>query len=201
MRRGRSQVLLVLLALTLCLAGLAACGDEDSASTSAEAQREAQTKADAEVRAHNAEVMKEYRERRAAEKPTEEEVEAQETASDFYAILGEDSGGAKRTTIDSSSFCDLMSERAVAQTVEYARVSSGIAQEWDCERTVAFLVIRSKRSGGFKGVKQAKVIGVNAEGDRATATVRFGNGPLTSIPLVKEDGEWKLAASPAGDNR
>jgi len=36
------------------------------------------------------------------------------------------------------------------------------------------------------------VIGVNAEGDRATGWMRFGKGSVTSMPLVREAGEWKL---------
>jgi hypothetical protein len=140
--------------------------------------------------------MREYRERQAAAEPSPEEVEAKQTASGFYEILATDKGGANRTTIDSVSFCELMSEEAVAQTVHYAKVSSGIAQEWDCQSAIELLVIRSKRTGGFKGIENAEVIGVNAQGDRATATVRFGEGPATSISLVKEDGEWKLGSSP-----
>lgn len=87
-----------------------------------------------------------------------------------------------------------MSEEAQAQTIHYAKVSSGIEQKWDCEAAVELLVIRSKRTGAFKGAQKAEVIGVNAQGERATATIRFGNGPATALPLVKEDGEWKLAA-------
>lgn len=58
------------------------------------------------------------------------------------------------------------------------------------------LVRRFKQAGGFERVRQAEVVGVNAEGDRAT--VRFGRGPLTTIPLVREDGEWKLGSSIPG---
>ena len=58
---------------------------------------------------------------------------------------------------------------------------------------VAWSVLCSERSSA---ARNAKIGAVNAEGDRATATVRFGKGaPLTSIPLVKEDGEWKLGSS------
>ena len=40
---------------------------------------------------------------------------------------------------------------------------------------------------------------MNVDGDRATASVRFGGkGPISTVALVKEDGEWKLAASPSG---
>jgi hypothetical protein len=197
--RGVLKSGLVLLIIALLAVGVSACGDDDSGSTtSAEAQREAQAEANAEVKAHNAEVMKEYKKRNAAAAPTEDEQEARESASDFYAILDEDEAprNLNKTTVDSEAFCDLMSEQAQTQTVHYAKVSSGIQQKWDCESAVDLLVIRSKRTGGFKGVKSAKVIGANAQGDRATATVQFGNGPATSIPLVKEDGEWKLAANP-----
>jgi hypothetical protein len=142
-------------------------------------------------------VREEYQQRRQAEAPTSEEDEAKRAAADFYTVLGEDKAAKdpNRTTIDTRSFCDLMSEEAIAQTIHYAKVSSGIQKQWDCESAVELLVIRSKRTGGFRGAQQARVIGVNTEGDTATATVQFGNGPATAIPLVRENGEWKLAAS------
>lgn len=195
----RSLALLVSIALA---AGLVACGGDDDSgsagSTNAAEARAERAGANAEVRAQNEKTMEEYRERQEAARPTEEEREAEQVATSFYDVLREDSvKSPNRTTIDSTSFCDLMSEEAVAQTIHYAKVSSGIAQKWDCESAVELLVVRSKRTGGFKGTKKATVIGVNAEGDQATATIKFGNGPATSVPLVKEDGEWKLAASPA----
>lgn len=195
----KSGVLLLLIALSA--AGIAACGDEEKQSSNpVEARLEAQAKERAEVKAQNEKTLKEYKGRKAA-KLTRDELEAKESADDFYAILSTDTGGANRTTIDSESFCDLMSAKAQAQTIEYAKISSSIQQEWDCETAVDLLVLRSKRTGGFKGVKGAEVIGVNAEGNRATATVRFGNGPATSIPLVKEDGDWKLAAAPSSSSK
>jgi hypothetical protein len=194
--RGAFKSGLVLLVVALLAVGASACGDDGDGSvstTSAEAQRKARAEA------RNAEVTKERRERNAAAAPTEDEQEARESVADFYAILGEDEvpGNRNRSAIDSASFCDLMSERAVAQMIRYAKVSSGVRQQWDCESAVDLLVIRSKRAGGFKRAQRARVIGVNAEDDRATATIQFGNGSATSIPLVKEDGEWKLAASTA----
>ena len=198
------------LALTL---GFAACGGGDGggapgsgsggdgapsdSSPSAEEAREKQEEADAEVRERNAEVRKEYRERQRAAAPTEQEVEAKASTEAFYEILGDDEGGKKRTTIDSAAFCELMTEQARRQTADYARQASGEAKDWDCERAIELLVLRAKQTGGFKHVRQAEVVGVNAEGDRATASVRFGKGPITSIALVREDGEWKLAASPS----
>lgn len=132
-------------------------------------------------------------------KLTENEKAAMDNAQRFYDILSEEKGDENKTEFDSAGFCELMSEKAREQTIEYARRSSGIDQEWNCENSVELLVLRSKRTGGFKQTRAAKVVGINVEGDRATATVRFGKGPLTSIPLVKEDGEWKLGASQSGE--
>jgi hypothetical protein len=149
-----------------------------------------------QLKARNEKVEREYQRRRAARAPSPEERKAERTATDFYEVLGSEEapGNPGRTTIDTASFCELMSEAAIAQTIRYAKVSSGIDQEWNCEAAVELLVLRAK-GGGFEDVSKAEVIGVNAKGERATATVRFGNGSVTSLPLVKEDGEWKLAAS------
>ncbi|HSK49735.1 MAG TPA: hypothetical protein VK889_04480 [Solirubrobacterales bacterium] len=211
--------------LAVLLAALApmACGGEEgeegTQSSAPEPKVEAEvTKPSPEVRAHNAAVRKEYRQRRAAEATTAEEreveAEVKQTATDFYAALGEDeavdgeaAGGEAAenpnlSAIDSASFCELMSEEAIAQTIHYAKVSSGIQQAWDCEAAVDLLVIRSKRAGGFGESQKAEVIAVNAEGERATATVRFGpKGAVTSIPMVKEDGEWKLAPAAVSPSR
>jgi hypothetical protein len=179
--------------------GLGACGAGGDSSPSASKVGTQPAQASPEVRAHAAEARKDYQQRLRAEAPTPAESEAREAATDFYAILGEEDAedNSDKTTIDSGSFCDLMSEQARAQTVSYAKASSGIAQEWDCESAVALLVIRSKRAGGLDALRQARVIAVNAQGERATATVRFGkDGPATSVAMVEEDGEWKLAASP-----
>lgn len=197
------RFVIALIAVALLGIGVGACGGEDSngpSESSSPAEVEAkQAELDAEVAAHNAEVRDELRERRAVARPTETEQAARQSAERFYEILATDRGGANRTTIDSESFCDLMSEEARAQTVHYAEVSSGLGQQWDCESAVDLLVIRSKRAGGFEGTQRAEVIGVNAEGDRATATIRFGAGQVTSVPLVREDGEWKLGASAVGE--
>jgi hypothetical protein len=155
----------------------------------------AQSQADAEVKANNEEVLEEYHRRQEAEAPSPEEEEAKQAAADFYAILGKDEADPNQTRVDSGSFCELMSAEAREQTIHYAEASSGIAKEWDCESAVELLVVRSKRAGAFKDLQEAKVIGVNADGEKATATVRFGNGPATAIALVREDGEWKLAAN------
>lgn len=115
--------------------------------------------------------------------------EAREAVDDVYDSLGGDTSG----------LCALMTPRAQRQTVRYAEVSSGIAKDWNCELAVQQLVARSKRSGGFKSVGRAEVVGINIEGDRATATIRIGDGPAASLPLARHHGEWKLDSSPAGE--
>jgi hypothetical protein len=100
--------------------------------------------------------------------------------------------------------CDLMSEDAKEQTIVYAERSAGLADiDWTCEKATGLLLRRARQSGGLKRSLRAKIVGVNVDGDRATASVRFGGkGPISSLPLVKEDGEWKLAASPSnGDEK
>jgi hypothetical protein len=99
-----------------------------------------------------------------------------------------------------TNVCDLMSKQAKRQTIVYAKRSAGLADvEWTCEKATGLLLRRARQSGGLKRSLRAEVVGVNVEGDRATASIRFGGkGPISSVPMVKEDGEWKLAASPSG---
>lgn len=109
--------------------------------------------------------------------------------------LDKASGNASLTKV-----CDLMSEEAQQQTIEYAKRSAGLADvKWNCENATGLLLRRASQTGGLKKSLRAKIVGVNVEGDRATASVRFGGkGAISTVPLVKEDGEWKLAASPSG---
>lgn len=101
-----------------------------------------------------------------------------------------------------AGMCELMSEEAKRQTITYASRSAGLADvDWTCEKATALLLRRTRESRALESTVAAEVIGVNAEGDRATASVRLGGrkSRVSSIPLVKEDGKWKLAASPGED--
>lgn len=99
--------------------------------------------------------------------------------------------------------CDLMSKEAQKQSIVYVKRSSGIADvEWTCEKATALLLRRSGQNGGLEKSLRAEVVGVNAEGDRATASIRFGGkGPISTVGLVKEDGRWKLAATPSASDQ
>jgi hypothetical protein len=102
-----------------------------------------------------------------------ETTEATAAVQQVYKAVGTKDGG---------SVCDLMTKADQKATAIYAQAKT-------CEEGFERLLVRSKRNGG--GGK-AKIIGVNVVGDRATATVQFGNGPATAVSLVKIDGAWKL---------
>jgi hypothetical protein len=100
-----------------------------------------------------------------------------------------------------AKLCDSMSSAARRETIRYSRQAAGLDDlEWTCEKAVALLIRRSNRDPSFpKRMARARVVAMNVEGDRATATVDFGGrSPLTTVALVREDGEWKLGSTPAG---
>jgi hypothetical protein len=106
---------------------------------------------------------------------------------------GAGTGGTGKT-VDAKAVCDLMTEKAQKETADYVRVKDAT-----CEQAFNLLLQRSKNAGTLDETVRARVIGVNVEGDRATATVQFGpRGAATAVPLVKEDGEWKLGGSLTG---
>ncbi len=100
-----------------------------------------------------------------------------------------------RSNASLAGVCDLMSEEAKRQTIVYVKRSAGLADvEWTCESATGLLLRRARTAGSLKRTIGTEVVGVNVDGDRATASVRSGRR-ITSVPLVKEDGKWKLAAS------
>lgn len=184
----RAVTLLNLAALS---AGLGACGGGDPGGPAA--AREI-SQIEGEVKANNERVREEYAERQQLAKPSAEEANAKRTASKLYATLSTGPDSEEGTSIDSASFCELMSEDAKREAVRYAEMSSRTEGSWSCEKAAELLIGRGEHLNESDGGRKAEVIGVNAEGDRATATVRLGDGPVTSVPLVKEDGEWKLGS-------
>ena len=92
-----------------------------------------------------------------------------------------------------------MTADARKEVINYVRRSSGRAHNWTCETAVGLLVGRAQRVGKLDRLQRVKVVGVNVKGDRATATVQFGKRRgITSLPLVKEEGQWKITSSPVG---
>lgn len=97
-----------------------------------------------------------------------------------------------------TDICELMSDEAVDETVGYVERTAGYRDiDWTCEKAMAVLMRRVRIAGGLEQARRAKVVGMNIDGDRATATLSFGKGrPLGTVGLVREDGDWKLAAAP-----
>lgn len=94
--------------------------------------------------------------------------------------------------------CKLLSESARKETVEYARDTARLADvNWNCEKAVSILVRRANVAETANEVRKAEVVGMNVEGDAATATIKFGDQPLSSVSLVKENGEWKIGELPS----
>ena len=215
------RLLAVIGALSLAAAGAAACGGDDGDSQDAgDATSQTQTQADTGDRKGGA---KKGDRAKPAPKPSsgpaltgdpEEAREGVAAVDEVYEGFGEavDAGVAATdvpagNTLEAAegiesltNVCDLMSEKAKQQTIVYAERSAGLADvDWTCEKATGLLLRRAQQSGGLKKSLRAQIVGVNVEGDRATASVRFGGkGPISTVPLVKEDGEWKLAASPSG---
>jgi hypothetical protein len=105
-------------------------------------------------------------------------------------------GGGKT---DAVAICGLMSERARKQTARYVEVASGVKRDWTCAKGVEYLSARVERRGDLGRLERAEVVGVNVVGDRASASVRFGpDGPITTLPLVREEGAWRLDMTPGG---
>lgn len=94
--------------------------------------------------------------------------------------------------------CESMSDDARKETVQYIETTSGFGDvKWTCEKAVALLIRRAKVSSGPGRLRIGKVVAVNVEGDHATATIDYGRDrPLGSVPVVKEDGDWKIGSPP-----
>jgi hypothetical protein len=197
---------------TAALIGCGGGGQEQDSTSSAEQSGQAVAKLDPEQRTRNEEVLEAYEERQAAEAPAPEEQEARQTATDAYQGLD---ALAKLPYLQSefnvavglrkaersgalAELCDFMSEAAQQQTIEYAQQSSRLGGQWSCEKANALLIRRANVASEGKGPGKVRVIGVNAQGERATATIQVGSAPATTVPLVKEDGEWKLAGAVGG---
>ena len=209
--------------LSLTASGLAACGgDDDDSQDAGNATSQTQTQTQTETSDKKGGAKNDSR-AKPSPKPSsgpaltgdpEEAREGVAAVDEVYEGFGKavDAGVAATdvpagNTLEAAegiesltNVCDLMSEEAKQQTIVYAKRSAGLADvEWTCEKATGLLLRRAKQSGGLKKSLRAEVVGVNVEGDRATASVRFGGkGPISSVSLVKEDGEWKLAASPSG---
>lgn len=95
--------------------------------------------------------------------------------------------------MNAEGVCEQMSEEAQEQIA-----AGGLGTEADsCAEGYQGFFDEAEEAGGLEATLKANVRGVEIDGDEAIAKVAFGGpGRVGDIPLVKVDGEWKLA--PAG---
>jgi hypothetical protein len=205
--RRAMRLFAVMFTIAVPATGIVACGDEDdpadpngsgaqveSESTETQDGTTGQSAPTGRAPTGNAE---QAREGRAAV----EDVYSNLAAAVDASIVTADA--PSRATVDAAEddealvgLCDLMSEKAKRQTVVYARRSSGQTEvDWTCESATGLLLRRAGNAGSLKRTLRAKVVGVDVQGDRATASVRVGR-ESSRVSLIKEDGVWKLDASP-----
>ncbi len=204
----------VIFTIALPAVGMAACGDDDdpTAPNGGAAQAESESSVTAE-RQDAPTGQQSAPAGQASTRNAEQARAGRKAVEDVYRNLAEavDAGivaadAPSREMVDAAKddealagLCDLMTEKAKRQTVVYAERSSGRTEiEWTCESATGLLLRRASNARSFKGTLRAKVVGVKVQGDRATASVRVGR-KISSVSLIREDGAWKLDASPSGD--
>ncbi len=215
MRRQIGRPVLAAVAVALAFAGGAACGgDDDESPGSGGAATPAQTAAAPDgktegvvERADAPALSGNVAQARAGATVVDQVYEsfgaAVQAGVAAAGVKSRDAVAAAGGDESLAKVCDLMSEQAQRQTIAYAERSAGLADvKWTCEGATGLLLWRARQAGGLERSLRAEIVGVNTQGDRATASVRFGGRrQISSIQLVKEDGEWKLGASPSGGGK
>ncbi len=94
---------------------------------------------------------------------------------------------------DAAAACEQLGEAAQKQLEAGGLGSKGKS----CEESFQGFLDAAEKQGGLNLTLKAKVRRVEVNGDRAVAKVSFGKGRNGDVPLLKEDGEWKLEAAGA----
>lgn len=202
---------LTVLTAVVLLVVLIGGGDDDSTSDRVERGENApaadedsrQAEAETPAAADRAEVAKQ--ERRAGTKAVEDAYDKLDDASNEWFVQPDaDVRAALKSARDDptlAAFCDLMSRRAQQQSADYGRRSIGVLEvkKWNCPMGVSLVLRRINQTGEYRPLSRVKIVNLNAEGNKATATISLGKGPLQSVPMVREDGAWKIAATTPAD--
>lgn len=210
--RGSMRLLAVAVAIALPAMGIAACGEEDEPADSNGPAAQVESESPAATEQQDTSTGQSAPADQADTGDAEQARAGREAVEDVYSNLAAavdasivSADAPSREEVDAAkddealaSLCDLMSDKAQRQTVVYARRSSGRTEiKWTCESATGLLLRRAGNAGSLKRALRAKVVGVEVQGDRATASVRVGN-KISTVSLIKEDGAWKLDASPSG---
>jgi hypothetical protein len=111
-----------------------------------------------------------------------QEGEVRATIASLYEAMGDG---------DAQGVCDRLTEAAQRQ------IAGGSGSKARCVKGFQRFLDNAEKAGGLDLTLKAKVEKVKVKGDSATATVSFGEQTRGDIPLVKQDGEWKLEAAGA----
>ena len=94
---------------------------------------------------------------------------------------------------DATSVCDLYDDQLREGSGGIGLLPSGTQAKGDCEAFVR------KQISSDKNRATLKVVRIDESGDQATAVLTAaanGKTSRTSIPLKREDGEWKVSGVP-----
>ncbi len=80
---------------------------------------------------------------------------------------------------------------AVAKAPVEKRLSAAKRSALRAARTLV-----AARLAGSRAARKTKVVLIDVQGNRATATVRLPDGSFTGIPMAKRGGHWQLTEFP-----
>jgi hypothetical protein len=104
---------------------------------------------------------------------------------------------ARRVDQTVKKVCNMLSKAALEQ-IQRTSPSLNDDPKTACRESLGVHLGRSSGGEGPQQSASAEIVGMEVDGDRATAKVIFGDGPPRSVLLVKEAGRWKLDAVPTG---
>jgi len=90
---------------------------------------------------------------------------------------------------DAEGVCSTLTEPAQKQVAEGA---IGAGEGSTCADAFQQFLDAAEKQGGLDLTLKAKVKNIEINGDKAVASVSFGTARSGKIPLIKQDGEWKL---------
>jgi ketosteroid isomerase-like protein len=162
--------LLAFAAAALFALGLAACGDSDDGGDGSADQGDRTADGD----------------RSGGAGGSSDESRARATVERLYAGI---------RAGDADAVCSTLTAPAQKQVAAGA-IGSGKAGS--CADAFQQFLDAAEKQGGLNLTLKAKVERVTVKGDKAVAKVSFGKTRAGEIPLVKQDGEWKLDRAGAG---
>jgi hypothetical protein len=105
----------------------------------------------------------------------------------FYALLATARRGGP---VDFAALCERLSRRVRERFATVASRKASRQRDLSCAKGAELLLGRKRTGAAPPG--PPRVLWVELHGDRATASVRFGDRPPARLHLVREGGAWRL---------